>query len=173
MAMDVSPDPLTSGPFNHPGTSPSGRVNSGSWVKRLLLIGGALGIVAALGTVIPNMFAAPESGPHLMYTVARSDLTVTIMEQGTLEISDNLEIKNKVRGSNTVTWVIPSGSVVKAGDELVRLDTKVIEETVSEQKTKVFEATATLKETEADLAGAQINLDAYLDVRYRGRLKRS
>ncbi|HAA69235.1 MAG TPA: hypothetical protein DCE55_08855 [Planctomycetaceae bacterium] len=173
MAMDVSPDPLTSGPLNHPGTSPSGRVNSGSWVKRLLLIGGALGIVAALGTVIPNMFAAPESGPQLMYTVARSDLTVTIMEQGTLESSDNLEIKNKVRGSNTVTWVIPSGSVVKAGDELVRLDTKVIEETVSEQKTKVFEATATLKETEADLAGAQINLDAYLDGRYRGRLKRS
>lgn len=173
MAMDVSREPTPTASLNDPGAPPSVQVNRGVWVKRVLLIGGVLGIVAALGAVIPSVFSSPETGPQLMYTVVPSDMTVTITEQGTLESSDNTEIKNKVRGQNTVTWVIPSGSVVKAGDELVRLDTKVIEETVSEQKTKVFEATATLKETEADLAGAQINLDAYLDGRYRGRLKRS
>ncbi|MBB76469.1 MAG: hypothetical protein CMJ75_18345 [Planctomycetaceae bacterium] len=171
MAMDVSPQATTTS-VNRPTTA-APQVSNGRWVKRSLFIGGILGIMAALGTLIPSVFSSPDPGPQLMYTVVLSDLKVTITEQGTLESSDNTEIKNKVRGHNTVTWVIPSGSVVKAGDELVRLDTKVIEETVSEQKTKVFEATATLKETEADLAGAQINLDAYLDGRYRGRLKRS
>ncbi|MEE3373072.1 MAG: TolC family protein [Planctomycetota bacterium] len=173
MAMDVSHQPASTTSFERPDGTPAPQVNNGIWVKRLLLIGGVLGLMAALGAVIPSVFSSAEPGPQLMYTVVPSDLKVTITEQGTLESSDNTEIKNKVRGHNTVTWVIPSGSVVKAGDELVRLDTKVIEETVSEQRTKVFEATATLKETEADLAGAQINLDAYLDGRYRGRLKRS
>ena len=133
MAMDVSREPTPTASLNDPGAPPSVQVHRGIWVKRVLLIGGVLGIVAALGAVIPSVFSSPETGPQLMYTVVPSDMTVTITEQGTLESSDNIEIKNKVRGQNTVTWVIPSGSVVKAGDELVRLDTKVIEETVSDE----------------------------------------
>ena len=172
MAMDVSPDTQSGSPMSRPATATDdSQANSGVWLKRAFLLGGLLLIGIAVTSLGPALFSATETGPQMLYTVTPTDLVVTITEQGTLESAENIEIKNKVRGHNTVTWVIPSGSVVKAGDELVRLDTKVIEETVSEQKTKVFEATATLKETEADLAVAQIQLDAYLDGRYRGELK--
>jgi multidrug resistance efflux pump len=50
-----------------------------------------------------------------------------------LESSENTEIKCKVRGRNTVLWVIESGTVVKPGDELLRLDTFLIEEQIDER----------------------------------------
>ena len=44
----------------------------------------------------------------------------TVTEQGTLESSNNTEIKCKVRGFSTVTYVVPAGTVVESGDVLVR-----------------------------------------------------
>ena len=55
---------------------------------------------------------------------------MTVTEQGLLESAENTEIKCKVRGWNTVIWVIESGTVVEPGDELVRLDTLFIEEQI-------------------------------------------
>ena len=49
------------------------------------------------------------------HTITRGDLLVTVTEQGTLESSNNLEIKCKVRGDNTIIWVIESGTEVQAG----------------------------------------------------------
>jgi multidrug resistance efflux pump len=98
-------------------------------------------------------------------------LFVTVTEQGTLESSNNTEIKCKVRGFSTVTWVIPGGTVVKPGDELVRLDTKVIEEQHSLTKTNTFIATATLARTKANVAKAEIAIDAYKEGRFRSQLE--
>ncbi|MEE2642519.1 MAG: hypothetical protein VX768_17950 [Planctomycetota bacterium] len=98
---------------------------------------------------------------RMTHTVARGDLTVTVSEQGTLESSNNTEIKCKIRGFNTVTWVVKVGTLVKEGDELVRLDTKVIEENVSLGKTNVNTAVATLERTKADVAKSAIALKAY------------
>ncbi len=110
----------------------------GRWWKPGLL---AIGVVAVLVfAAVLNRGAIPprETGPKLIHTITRGDLVVTVTEQGTLESSKNTEIKCKVRGGyggrggdSTVTWVIPAGTVVRPGDELVRLDTKIIEETVS------------------------------------------
>ena len=174
MALDLAPQTETRSQFNRPGPgSNASPAKTGVRPKHLLVTGALLAIGTAVTLLGPALFTPTETGPQMLHTVTPTDLVVTVTEQGTLESAENIEIKNKVRGHNTVTWVIPSGSLVKAGDELVRLDTKVIEETVSEQKTKVFEATATLKETEADLAVAQIKLDAYLDGKYRGDLKKA
>ena len=125
------------------------------------------GILKTLGSI----FKTEKTESRITHTIQRGDLLVSVTEQGTLESFENTEIKCKVRGSNTVTWVIESGTVVKPGDELVRLDTKRIEESVSLGRTNVFEATATMEETKADLAGAEIAIDAYLQGRYRSRLK--
>ena len=51
----------------------------------------------------------------LTHTITRGDLIVTVTEQGTLESSDNTEIKCKVRGESTVIWVIEGGTEVQAG----------------------------------------------------------
>ena len=96
---------------------------------------------------------------------------MTVSEQGTLESSNNTEVKCKVRGWSTVTWVISSGAVVEPGDELVRLDTKVLEEQFSLTKTNTHNATATLERTKANVAKSEIAIEAYKEGRFRAQLQ--
>ncbi len=107
----------------------------------------------------------------LTHSIARGDLAVTIVEQGTLESSNNTEIKCKIRGGSTVTWVIEGGTVVQPGDELVRIDTKRIEEAIGTHATDAFVAKATYERTKADVARAEIAIDAYLEGTYLSELK--
>ena len=145
---------------------------AGRWLKRGLVAIVLLAVLVSAVALIPGMLSSQESGAHHMtYSVKRGDLVVTVTEQGFLESSDNTEILCKVRGRNTVTKVIKNGELVKAGDVLVTLDTKVIEENLSLQRTNVHIATATLAETKAEVAGDEIAIDAYLEGKYRSRLK--
>lgn len=144
--------------------------------KHRWLILGVFGIglvlIAALAvSMMLRTARGRRSEQHMTYTVTRGDLTVTVTEQGTLESSDNTEIKCKVRGFSTIIWVVDSGTVVQPGDELVRLDTKVIEETVSLGKTNTHIARATLEKSKAEVAKAEIAVKAYLDGPYRARMK--
>jgi multidrug efflux pump subunit AcrA (membrane-fusion protein) len=127
-------------------------------------------VLATAAALLPSAVSSPETGPKLTHTITRGDLLVTVTEQGTLESSNNTEIKCKVRGFSTVTWVIPGGTMVEPGDELVRLDTKVIEEQVSLMKTNTYIATATLERSKANVAKAEIAIDAYKEGRFRSEL---
>jgi multidrug efflux pump subunit AcrA (membrane-fusion protein) len=131
----------------------------------------AVAVVAIAATFVPGAMSGRESGPKLTHTIGRGDLVVSATEQGTLESSNNKEIKCKVRGYSTVIWVIEGGTEVKAGDELVRLDTKRIEDAVSLQTTNFYTATATLEQSKAEVARAEIAIPAYLEGSYRTQLK--
>jgi len=143
----------------------------GRWITRLVVLAIFLGSVSAGVYYLPDTLLSKEVIENLTYKVTRGPIKISVTEQGTLESSDNTEIKCKVRGRNTVTWVVESGAIVKEGDELVRLDTKVIEENLSLQKTNVHEATATLEETKTDTAQAQIAIDSFEEGRYTKGLK--
>jgi multidrug efflux pump subunit AcrA (membrane-fusion protein) len=133
-----------------------------------------IGVVAALASavaLIPSAMSSRESGPTLTHTIKRGDLVVSVTEQGTLESSNNTELKCKVRGWSLVTWVIEGGMEVQAGDELVRLDTKRIEDAISLQTTNFHTATATLEQSKAEVARAEIAIPAYLEGSYRTQLK--
>ena len=67
--------------------------------------------------------------------------------------------------------MIPSGTVVKPGDELVRLDTKVLEENLSLSKTNVHKSRASLAKTTTGLATAKIAILAYKQGQYLTELK--
>lgn len=168
MSTEIRPDTCTplgtrSRPPSEqpPRKHPAGAVWPKRWWKLALVAAGVLAISATAVALIPGTLASTYNGPQLTHTITRGDLNVTVTEQGMLESSKNTEIKCKVRGSNTVTWVIEGGTVVEPGDELVRLDTKVIEETLSLTKTNAFMALATLEETKANVARAEIAIDAY------------
>ena len=139
----------------------------------LLVLGlGVIVLVAFAVALKPTLFATQGgSNTAITYEVTRGDLLVTITEQGSLESSNNIEIKSKVRGSNTVTWVIPSGTKVKPGEELVRLDTKKLEENLSLSKTNVYQSQASLAKTTAGLATAKISIPAYEEGQYITQLK--
>ena len=65
------------------------------------------------------------------------EVVVSVTEQGTLESANNTEIKCRVRGDNTITFVIESGTQVEEGEILIQLETLAIEEEISE-RTKFF-----------------------------------
>ena len=159
MATDQSMEPI-----------PADDEGGGRWFKRGLLVLGVLAI-GGLAYTFAMTSGKKEDGPRLTHVIKRNDLLVTVTEQGTLESSSNTEIKCQVRGFSIVTWVVPGGTIVKPGDELVRLDTKIIEETVSLQKTNAHMAKATLERTKADVAKAKIGIDGYLKGRYRSQLQ--
>jgi len=166
MSTDVLPETQSSQARSTPQNSPGAR-----WWKRGLLTIGGVAVVAIAATFIPGTMSPQESGTKLTHTITRGDLLVTVTEQGTLESSNNTEIKCKVRGYNTVIWVVEGGTEVKAGDELVRLDTKRIEDAISLQTTNAHTARATLERSKANVARAELAIPAYLEGRYRSQLK--
>lgn len=150
----------------------------GRWRKSGLLVIGVVAVLVCVTAFMRSAISSLEMSPKLTHTITRGDLVVTVTEQGTVESSKSTEIKCQVRGGyggrggqSTVTWVIPAGTVVQQGDELVRLDTKIIEETISLGKTDTNNAKAALARAEADLAKAEIAIDAYLKGRYRSQMK--
>jgi len=148
-------------------TAAQDTLSSGKWWKRGLLFIGVLAVMATGAVFMPGAVSRDDTGPKLTHTISRGDLTVSVTEQGMLESSNNTEIKCKVRGYNTVIWVVEGGTVVKAGHDLVRLDTKRIEDAVSLQTTNAHTAKATLEESLAEVEKAKIAISAYEDGTYR------
>lgn len=89
--------------------------------------------LATAAVLIVGAMKSEETGPRLTHVVTCGDLLVTVTEQGTLESAENTEIKCKVRGQNTVIWVVDSGTHVEEGDVLLKLDTLFIEEQIDER----------------------------------------
>jgi HlyD family secretion protein len=141
--------------------------SSNRWWWGILL---AVAVVASAAALIPGAGSSRQIGPELTHTITRGDLIVTVTEQGTLESADNTEIKCKVRGQNTIIWVIESGSVVKPGDELVRLDTLVIEDAIAERTKYAYWTKSGAERARADVARAQLAIPEYLEGRYRSQL---
>lgn len=170
MATDVLPE--SPNHFGAQSKSKSGQNPATSrWGVKHYLILCVLAAISVGAAYLPTVIQSEEVGPKLTYRVARGDLIVTVTEQGTLESSNNTEIKCKVRGYSTVTYVIPAGTVVEPGDVLVRLDTKIIDEQHSLTKTNTFIAQATLEQTKADVARSEISIDAYKEGRFRSQLQ--
>ncbi|MEC7680846.1 MAG: hypothetical protein VX694_16355 [Planctomycetota bacterium] len=142
--------------------------------RRALSLALLLGVIVIAGGVSVVAYwpdNATEQEELLTHEIRRGRLVVSVTEQGTLESSNNTEIKCKVRGFSTVTYVVPTGTVVEEGQELVRLDTKVLEEQYSLTKTNTFIAQATLAETKANVETAEIAIKAYEEGRYRSELQ--
>ena len=129
-----------------------------------------LAVGAWAATLIPGAKVSSEIDPKLAHTIKRGNLLVTVTEQGTLESSDNTEIKCKVRGDSTVIWVIEGGTVVKPGDELVRLDTLAIEDAINERTKYALWTRSGAERARADVARAELAIPEYLEGTYESQL---
>lgn len=139
------------------------------WTKGLLAVGLVGAAVVAI-TQLPAARSSRTTGPNLTYPISRGDLLVTVTEQGTLESSDNTEIKCKVRGQNTVTWVVESGTYVEPGDELLRLDTLFIEEQIAERTKYALWSRSAAERSKADFAAAELAVQEYRQGRFVAQL---
>lgn len=124
----------------------------------MLLLAGAV--------LVASRYAQPESSRRLTHRIQRGNLTVTVQEQGMLESTTNLEIKSQVRGWNAVLWIIDSGSEVKAGDELVRLDALAIEEQIDERTKYANWSQSAADSSAANKTRAEIAIEEYELGRY-------
>lgn len=161
-----------------PSKLPSAASSARRWIVGLVLAAAVASVWLSAWALNVDPRSPLADGPLVTHLVSRGDVRVTVTERGTVESSKNTEIKCRVRGGyggrggeSTVTFVIPTGTIVSEGDELLRLDTKVLDETVSLGKTDTNNARAALARAEADLAKAEIAVDAYLNGSYRSQMK--
>lgn len=133
-----------------------------------------IGLLFLLGVptvmLVADIVSTPDLGPRLAYPITRRDLRVTITEHGLLESAENTEIKCQVRGLNTVTWVIDSGTVVKPGDVLVRLDTLNIEQQIDERTKYALWSQSAADSSKAAVARDELAVPEYEQGRYLAEL---
>jgi len=137
-----------------------------------LLVLVVIACLASAAALIAAAMLPQQTGARLTHTITRGDLIVSVIEQGILESSENTEIKCKVRGRNTVIWVIESGTVVKPGDELVRLDTLFIQEQIDERTKYAHWSRSAAERSAADVARAELAVSEYEQGRYVAELAR-
>ena len=133
-------------------------------VVTVIVVLALAGVAAA--AILSERGASRSLGPVSTHVIARGELLVSVTEQGTLESSDNTEIKCKVRGDNVIISVIESGTVVEPGDELLRLETLLIEEEINERTKFAHLADSQVARSKADLARAKIAISEYLEGRF-------
>lgn len=137
-------------------------------MKRIVTVIAVLALAGvAAAAILSERGTSRGFGPNSTHVIARGDLLVSVTEQGTLESSNNTEIKCKVRGdSNVIISVIESGTIVEAGDELLRLETLLIEEEINERTKFAHLADSQVARSQADVARATIAISEYLEGRF-------
>ncbi len=119
-----------------PATAPEkAAVTSGRWVRPGLVVGAA--VVLAAGIAVWTGMGDGASQPGASGRVApavREPLVVSITESGEADATRSTVVRCEVEGTSTVVWVIEEGTLVKKGDELVRLDAAALEEKLRSQE---------------------------------------
>lgn len=136
------------------------------WIKLATVLIGLVAIIAGAAPFLASKVRPADDSMMMTHTMQRGDLSVTVTENGMLESSNNKEIKCNVKGGSTVLWVIETGTYVEEGDELVRLDTSIIEENITRQEITYEQAVANKIIGESDVAVAETNIDEYLHGTY-------
>jgi HlyD family secretion protein len=136
------------------------------WLKTITLVVGLLAVLGSVTTYISRVLTGDDTQAVMTHVVKRGELTVTVTENGTLESSNNKEIKCLVKGGSTVLWVIETGTLVKPGDELVKLDTSLIEENITRQQIAYERAVANQIIAQSDVDVAETNIEEYINGTY-------
>ena len=134
----------------------------------LLLVGGGIG---AFLISMPEKSPQASSLAKMTFPVQRTNLVVTATEQGSLESSENTELICKVRGQNTITWVIESGTRVEKDDLLLTLDTLFIEEQIAERSKYAHWSRSGAEHWRATMNSARLKIDSYKEGDYVAALK--
>ncbi|GAB5402979.1 MAG: efflux RND transporter periplasmic adaptor subunit [Aureliella sp.] len=131
-------------------------------------------IIASVGFAAVSLFPPADATvtipPSALHTVTKGELVVAITELGTLESSNNTEIKCRVRGDNIITFVVESGTEVEKGDMLVELETLAIEEEISERTKFYHLAESSVARSAADVARAKLAISEYEEGRFVSEL---
>jgi len=128
---------------------------SGGAAKRPYKIAGLALLVVAIGLVMIwlKVVRGGEDPTSTMLTslAKRGPLIISVLESGAIKAKEQEVIRNEVEGRTSIIWIVPEGTAVKQGDELVRLD-------VSAMSDKRIDQEISMRNAEAALINAQETL---------------
>ncbi len=121
--------------------------------KRILIFSAA--IAAVLLAVFYYRVKTGQSvllGGESTYTVARQDMTISVMEPGSIKARNAVTIRSAVEGRTTIVSIIPEGTVlteadVASGKIIMELDTSSLKEDLSQRQ--ISYNTALAEQTDA------------------------
>lgn len=140
-------------------TQVNSKSGSKSPLKSKPLIFSAIGIVSAAILVIFLTPDSSETADTAYYEATRGDFLISIVEGGSLQAVQETTIRSEVEGTARVISIVPEGSVVKAGDILVQLDSGAAEDQKNQQEIAVRNAELALTSAieQMNIAGSQTN----------------
>ena len=86
------------------------------------------------------------------HLVTNGDLTVSVLESGTVQAVKSIHIASEVEGQARIISIITEGSRVKKGDLLIELDASRFEDQINQQTISLESAKASLTEARESLA---------------------
>jgi RND family efflux transporter MFP subunit len=160
----VEPQRREAGPQPAPRRARRSRL---PWRLLLTLLAG-VAIVAASAYGLKGWFVgdAVVNRNELTRKVVRGNLLVTITASGNVESSKNVDVKCEVAGGSTILWLVPDGTQVNEGDELVKLDSSALEDQVSAQEIAYQKAMAMKIEAEKTFSASKIAVQEYSEGTY-------
>jgi len=141
-------------------------------VVGLIVVGLIAGGVYYLPSVSGMTEQEQESGA-LTYTVESNDILVTVTEDGNVESASNDEIKCQVAGGSTILWIVPDGTLVEEGAELVRLDASNLEDQLNTQTMAFEKANASSIQATEDYEASILAVAEYEEGTFVEELKKA
>ena len=125
----------------------------------------------SLYSYVINWGRSGEGSGALISKVGRNPLQVTVTADGNVESASNIEVKCRVAGGSTILWIVEDGKIVDEGEEIVKLDTSVIDDKLNSQRITYEKALATEIQAQQDLEAAKISVREYEEGTFIAQLK--
>lgn len=117
--------------------------------KKVVIISAVTVAVLIVSLIAWGLFSdqSPVSGStddeqRAVYQVKRDDLTISVLEAGTIQARDQIVIKNELEGRTTILSLVEEGERVREGDLLIELDASQLQDALVDQQIRVQNADA-------------------------------
>src|SRR5438067_9180498 len=137
-STSLHPAPLTAGLTALP-TTPSRPPRRRQTARKLfgLLVIGAVLAGAGWGVRVWWTSASASAGPVITAVVTRAALPITVTERGELESSQTVDGRCEVEVQQIkIVSILPEGTKVTKGQEVVKFDTETLQKNFAEQEIK-------------------------------------
>ncbi len=141
-------------------------------VRRWLPAAAVLVALAGGAYLLSGAFAgSARVDPGALFATRRGPLAISVTESGTIKNREQVVLKSEVEGRNSVLTLVPEGTMVKAGDLLVQLDSSRLVDQKGLQVITVISAEAAFVRARESLAVAKSQAEsdiakAELDVKF-------
>jgi HlyD family secretion protein len=126
--------------------------------NKRILIGVAVIAAIVLAWIYYTIQNRPSAtrGNESTYTVARQDMTISVMESGSIKARNAITIRSAVEGRTTIVSIVPEGTVltdedVKNGKIIMELDTSELIQDMNQQQISYNTAVADLTDARESL----------------------